>query len=81
MQLTRLLNSPTGRLARALLGILLVFVDLAIVHGVVGGILGLAGLALLGAALFDSCFLDDIRRCCTADGGAYVLNLDRECHL
>ncbi len=68
MGLTELLNSPAGRVARGLLGVILLIVGLGVVHGAPGGLLALGALAILGAALFDDCFLDSLRGCCASGG-------------
>ncbi len=70
MGVTELLNSPAGRVARGLLGVILLIVGLGVIHGAAGGLLALGALAILGAALFDACFLAGLRGCCASGGRA-----------
>jgi Zn-dependent membrane protease YugP len=49
------LAGPTGRWVRAVAGIALIVIGLALVHGALGWILAIIGLVPLGAGLFDKC--------------------------
>ena len=49
------LASPTGRWVRAVAGIALIVIGLALIQGIPGWILAIVGLVPLGAGLFDKC--------------------------
>jgi len=49
------LAGPTGRWVRAVAGIALIVIGLALVQGALGWILTIVGLVPLGAGLFDKC--------------------------
>jgi hypothetical protein len=49
------LASSTGRAVRAIAGLVLIVIGLAVVHGTVGWILAIVGLVPLAAGLFDFC--------------------------
>jgi hypothetical protein len=51
----RFLASSTGRVVRAMAGLVLIVVGLAVVTGVIGWILAIVGLVPLLAGLFDRC--------------------------
>jgi hypothetical protein len=51
----RFLASSTGRVVRAVAGLVLIVVGLAVVTGVIGWILAIVGLVPLLAGLFDRC--------------------------
>jgi len=51
----RFLASPTGRLIRAIAGVVLIVLGLWLVQGVVGWILAIIGLVPLLAGIFDRC--------------------------
>jgi hypothetical protein len=51
----RFLASSTGRVVRAVAGLVLIVVGLAVVTGVIGWILAIVGLVPLLAGLFDWC--------------------------
>jgi hypothetical protein len=51
----RFLASSTGRLIRAVAGLALIVIGLAVVGGVVGWILAIVGLVPLAAGAFDWC--------------------------
>jgi hypothetical protein len=53
----RFLASSAGRVVRAVAGLALIVVGLAVVGGIVGWILAIVGLVPLVAGLFDWCFL------------------------
>jgi hypothetical protein len=51
----RFLASSAGRLVRAVAGLILIVVGIAVVGGVVGWILAIVGLVPLAAGVFDRC--------------------------
>jgi hypothetical protein len=51
----RFLASSAGRVVRAVAGLALIVVGLAVVGGIVGWILALVGLVPLAAGVFDRC--------------------------
>jgi hypothetical protein len=51
----RFLASSAGRLVRAVAGLILIVVGIALVGGVVGWILAIVGLVPLAAGVFDRC--------------------------
>ena len=51
----RFLASSAGRLVRAVAGLMLIVVGIAVVGGVVGWILAIVGLMPLAAGVFDRC--------------------------
>jgi hypothetical protein len=51
----RFLASSAGRVVRAIAGLALIVVGLAVVGGVVGWILAIIGLVPLAAGIFDRC--------------------------
>jgi hypothetical protein len=52
----RFLASSAGRVVRAVAGLALIVVGLAVVGGVIGWILAVVGLVPLAAGVFDWCF-------------------------
>jgi hypothetical protein len=55
MGFARFMSSLAGRLLRIAAGIALVIIGLAVVHGTGGIILGIVGLVVLAAGLFNFC--------------------------
>jgi hypothetical protein len=51
----RFLASSTGRVVRAVAGLVLIVVGIAVVGGVIGWILAIVGLVPLAAGVFDWC--------------------------
>jgi hypothetical protein len=52
----RFLASPAGRWVRAIVGLVLIVVGIAVVKGAIGWILAIVGLVPLLAGVFDWCF-------------------------
>ena len=57
MALVQFMNSGMGRVARAVLGVLLILVGLALVGGVAGVIIAIIGLLPIAAGGLDFCVL------------------------
>jgi hypothetical protein len=51
------LASSTGRAVRAIAGIVLIVIGIALIQGTVGWIVAIVGLVPLGAGVFDKCVI------------------------
>ena len=53
----RFMTSPTGRVGRVLLGLILISVGLFVVQGTTGNVMALAALVPIAGGLFDFCLI------------------------
>jgi hypothetical protein len=58
--LAQFLAGTTGRVVRAVVGVILVIVGLAAIGGIVGVIVAIIGLVPIAAGLFDFCLLSAV---------------------
>ena len=57
MPFIRFMASPIGRIARIVVGVVLLILGLAVIGGAAGTILAIVGLVLIAVGIFDICLL------------------------